>query len=454
MAMSGGLMFFLMMALNGSGSADLVSYFDGAPYFRSRSIEMKPEKMVELAGKEPASAKEEISRLLAIRWLGEHGAEVKKTPNARELLEQIAQRKKGKDPLGFARDYARLALARLDGKSTSLDTLPANSVRFDALAWFPSQCSLFGAMDYRPPKGISVTTEDSLRIWLSQVLGERGREEMYKAVEGIGNVRVDRISFGVVPDPNNDQQTRLYYRMTGKGDSRRILDFLKQNGGDTKISTRKSPDGEPIGVADFKRHGPAIIFIGNTDMVVAGFPGARGQVDNGPIVEEVLDLGAGKKKNLLTGPYAGMLRSTSSGVSGLFIGDLPEKWRKAITGGRGSPFRAVPQYFNLWFMSNSKGLRIRFTGSAANAREAREIIDGVDQLKQKAMEGLKKLPKAIKLKPKTVDALRAALKSVKLEARDALLTGSATVSNEALQGSLAMMTLFLFWGGDEPQPTH
>jgi hypothetical protein len=77
MSMFGSLLVFLSVGT--TGSTDLVSVIDAQSYFKSRDIEVKPEKMLELAGKTPTDAKEEIAQLLAIRWLGEHPGEVKKT---------------------------------------------------------------------------------------------------------------------------------------------------------------------------------------------------------------------------------------------------------------------------------------------------------------------------------------------------------------------------------------
>jgi hypothetical protein len=434
-----------MMGLGGNGSADLVSFIDAPLYFQSRSIEVKPEKMVELAEKAPKDQREAIGQLLAIRWLGDHGAEVKKTKKAREVLEQLAASSTGAGTAGFARDYARTALARLDGKPIPGEPLPANSVRSEALSWFPARCSLFGALDLRLPEGITATADDSSRAVLGKMMDQRAREEMYKVVEGIGNVRVDRASFGVIPDPNNDRKTRLYMRITGKGDAAAIVAYLAQQMKDLKVGKRKGPSGEEITVADSKRMGPAMIFVGDSDLVITGFPGAGGGVvDNGPLIEEVVNLMAGKKKSLVTGSYASTLKSTPRGASGLIIGNLPETWRKAFTS-RGSPFQAVPQYFNVTMTRTAKGLRVRLTGSAENAREAKTFVDSVTRLKEMAVEGLKKLPEGFKLKQKTIDAVLAALKSVKLEAKDALLTGSATLSNEALKGGYEIMFLGLLF---------
>src|SRR5262245_4151009 len=124
----------MMLALTGgTGSTDLISFVDGPDYFKAREIEVKLEKMVELAAKTPEDGKDSVAQLLAIRWLGDHPAEVKKAKNARQTLQQITAGKKGKDAAGFARDYAERALAKLDGKPLPGPTLAAKSVREEGL---------------------------------------------------------------------------------------------------------------------------------------------------------------------------------------------------------------------------------------------------------------------------------------------------------------------------------
>jgi hypothetical protein len=93
-----------MVGLGGNGAKDFVSLLDAPQYFKSRGIEMKVEKMLELAGKTPADGKEQVQQLLAIRWLGEHADTIKKTGNARETLQAIADGKEAKDRHGFAAD--------------------------------------------------------------------------------------------------------------------------------------------------------------------------------------------------------------------------------------------------------------------------------------------------------------------------------------------------------------
>jgi hypothetical protein len=454
MIMSWGMM---LMVLGNNGSTDLVSALDAPGYFQSRNIEVKADKMLELAGKAPTGGKEAVAQLLAIRWLGEHPNAVKASKNAREVLRQIAAGKKGKDAQGFAGDYARLALARLDGKTLPPAHLPADGVRGEGLQWFPKQSTIFGCFDFRPPKGVVPGPDDLIRRLLAKEMPKRAKEEMYHFVDKVGNVRIDRVSFAVVADPNQDSQTRLFIRLTGKGDRKRLATVIQQGmrpkgGQGPDVKEKKAPNGEPMTILDAKSEEPVYAFVGDTDMLICGFPDGREQGKQGLVLEQALQVMAGKEGSIAKGPYANTLKTTPKRTNGLLIGALPDRWHKGITETRGSPFRGFPQHFNVTLRRNAKGVRIDFTGSASNAKEAKAFVDSAQQLKQQGLEGLKKVNEFVKVDAKIIASLQTALKSIKMENRDALLTGGAAISNDAVKATMEMMRYVLVEGGPRPRP--
>jgi hypothetical protein len=430
----------MLVALGSDGATDLVSMLDAPAYFKSRNIRVTTDNMMKHAGKTPSRGKEEISQLLAIRWLGEHPASVKENKAGLNLLKQIAVGEKGKDAQGFAADYARLALARLEGKTVVLQTLPADSVRGDALGWFPKQCTIFGSFDLRPPKGagVAVGTGETLRNLLAKEMPARAREEMYSFVDKVGNLRLDRVSLGVIPDVNQEDQTRIFVRLTGKGHRKGLVDYLSKELGGAQVEDKKGPSGESVTVIHYGKP-PALALVGNTDLLVCGFQGRRGK--NKIVIDKALEVRAGNKESILKGSYARALQTSPSKASGVLIGELPERWRKELTG-RGSPFRALPQHVQITFTRKAKVLTVRFTGSAENAKGAKAFADSVLSLKRMGLEALKKAPDV--MKPKTVEALQTALKSIKMDSSDALLTGSATLSNEGARAILELGPLMLF----------
>src|SRR5437773_6725770 len=129
----------LLSSAHGSPTHDLVSLLRAEDYFKSRQIALEASGLVKLAATEPADGKAQIQQLLAIRWLGENPAKVEKTPGARDVLEQIAAGKKAQDANGFAKLYARQALARLDRKPLPVAVIaPAAGLHAEAFAWFPA----------------------------------------------------------------------------------------------------------------------------------------------------------------------------------------------------------------------------------------------------------------------------------------------------------------------------
>src|SRR5438876_4809752 len=155
MAASFGLAQVLIMALfispaaGGGIQPDLVSALDPADYFFSRRVEGGVKNMLEAASKAPTNSQGGLTQLLAIRWLGEHKDRLGDNKEAvRTALQKLAE-----GPNGFARDYAQLALARIDDKPFPiLQTIPKEGVR-PALEWFPNDVNLAGVIDLRPPAG-------------------------------------------------------------------------------------------------------------------------------------------------------------------------------------------------------------------------------------------------------------------------------------------------------------
>jgi hypothetical protein len=424
----------MLLLLGGGGGTpqDLLALIDGPRYFKARQVEVTPETMVQLAGKAPADSKQAVAQLLAIRWLGEHPDAVKKSKSARETLQQIAEGKKGQDPQGFARDYARSALARLDRKAGPAPPLPANSLRAEALKWFPEKSTIFGGLDFRPPRGVRPRSMDAMLRAFTGMIHDREQEQLFKYAERLGNIRLERISFAVVPDMNDDRQTRVFVRLTGRADRKRVAQFIGQEIKQAVLKEEKGPSGEPITVIDAGKNGPSFALVGDTEMLIGAF-GGEARVDNHvAVVRESLGIRAGKTPNIVTGPYAGTLKSSPAQAVGLLIGDLPERWYEPLTD-RHSPFKGLPRNFNFRLTRTERGFQLRFTGGAASGKEARAFVDSVDTLKREGIEGLKKLPAQMKVKAATVETLQAALKGVKVEARDALLTGDAALSNAAVK---------------------
>jgi hypothetical protein len=193
-----------------------VSLVQPKHYFQARQIDASIDKLIDYAGDEPKDAKTQIVQLTALRYLADEADTLKKAPKYaahRQTLEAIAAGKKAQDPLGFAKDYASRVLHKLD--NTKPAVVKSRPVREDALAWFPANATLAGAIDLQHARSIGVAN-DPLKE-LMKMMPDRVKLEMYNQIEKSGNIRVERAAFGIVDSPGKKEQMKIFLRLTGKG---------------------------------------------------------------------------------------------------------------------------------------------------------------------------------------------------------------------------------------------
>src|SRR5262245_52485583 len=104
-------MLALLLVSSGT-SMDAVSLFPAADYFKMRSIETTPAKLLELATTDPTTPKAQIQQLLALRLLAQSP---RLTPEGMRQIEAIASGTKANDKQGFAKLYAQRLLAAATG---------------------------------------------------------------------------------------------------------------------------------------------------------------------------------------------------------------------------------------------------------------------------------------------------------------------------------------------------
>jgi len=411
----------LLMALGGgSVSRDLVALVDAEDYFKAHSIEVKAEALLEMAAKEPEDAKGQVVQLLALRWLGEHPDQANKVKNARAAVGQIAAGKKAQDRLGFARDYAQRTLALLDGKPAAKPAaIPANSVAREALQWFPDSATLFGAYDLRASGEFALMDESRVRSFLLKMMVRpQDKEEFYKFVDGTGNMRLDRLSFAYTHDPQDNSKGRIYLRFTGLADRKALTDLIKKGLQEAKVEFKKGPKGGLMTVISSEKHPPAYALIGDTEMLMCGY-----QVNENAreVLEEALDVQAGKKDSILKGRYADKLKQVPPGAVGVIMGDVPEYLRQEFVRG-GSPLKAIPKSIAA-FMTRTKTIKIDCHATMADADDAKAFAENVAELKKMAMDNLKQLPAQFKLTLEQIKVLTKALEGIKVQAKDDKVTG-------------------------------
>lgn len=435
----------LVMALFLSPSAgagiqpDLVSVIDPAEYFFSRRVEGGAKNMLEAATKAPTNPQGSLTQLLAIRWLGEHKARLGDSKEAvHTALQKLAD-----GPEGSARDYAQLALARIDDKPFPvLHTIPKEGVR-PGLEWFPNDVNLAGVIDVRPPAGQKSAKRDDelekqfkrLQTQLMKMMPEEAKEEFYKFAESVGNIRVDRVASGYAPDPSDPRKGRAFVRFTGRADHKALAAFIKEKAGnDAKGDEKKGPKGEPITIISFQ-HPPAFALIGDTDVIMAGYTGDF--VNSVGLVEQVLAVRAGSQPSVFKGPLAKALENVPAGVSGIGRGfvlqELQDEINRSPVGV--SPQQVAADLFNR--NTEGKGVELRVRGTFGNEADAKKFAEGIKDLIGKGIEALKNVPPFIK--PEVVAAIKKTMEEIEIKTDGMDVISKTEVSMDTQQKLLDLL---------------
>jgi hypothetical protein len=414
----------LMVLGMGGGSPDLISLIPAEEYFQARGVEVSAYKMIELAGKDPVDGKTQTAQLLALRFLASNPAKLKKDSDyakALKLLEQIAAGRKAQDKQGLAKDYAAKTLAILQGKQPVLLAMPENSARDEALRWFPADSSLVGSFDLRGlrfPQATPMPALSPLRVvgFMGGFMGLQN-QFFFKIADAIGNVRIDRFSFAYADVPGNTNQSRFFYRVTGKMDRKRLVNYLQKEHG-LKVQSRIGERNEAISIVELPGPGgaPSLALVGDTDMVLGGYP-AVNQAKHEEVLEQALALEAGKGLPVTNGLLKGDLQNTSPKAAALLVGELPIDFRKALAMGQ-LPLQALPRRLTVELLGSKDRLDVRFSGIFDNPADAKTFRRGVLKLKDDGITAVKNLPEQIAPKSKK-DSLLKVLESITIEARGA-----------------------------------
>jgi WD40 repeat protein len=426
-ALGAGLLDLLILIFFGSGySNDLVSLIDAEAYFKSRQMEVRTAAMVARAGQDPTNGKASVAQLLAIRWLGEHADQMRQEPRAREVLTQIALGRKGQDPQGFAREYAQHALARLDGKPVPLWLLPENSVREDALKWFPDSVVLVGALDLRRPTKGTLTEEKLFTIVREHQARVRPASEIYKLAETVGNVRLDRVSLAIEP-----RSVSVVVRFTGLGNFKWLAKALQPE--KAFIREEKGTKEEPITLLAFTPADPALALVGDTDFLVA-FKYPAKELEIVQILEKVLAVRATDQKSMASGHLATVVKRTSPRAHGLLLAGGSEDVRIWLNEMSRDLFGVFPRQAALE-LTQEKNVEVRWHASFPKRQDAEQFVDHLNQLKQQGTDVVKGWRDADNKRASKVPYIQLLkiLENVKLKVDGSTVSGGVQISGDVRQ---------------------
>jgi hypothetical protein len=425
----------LLLPLLGAPVNDMASLIDPADYFQTRGVEVKADKMLELAARDPTDGKAQIGQLLALRWLAQHPTEAKKADKAREILASLADGKKAQDGYGFAKEYAQKALAKLDGKPAPAPRkVPVDSVRSDALKWFPAQATILGAMELRASGEVAALDDNAVSSLLVQVIPPRERQMAYDVADMLGNVRLDRIAMSLEFDAGKSEPERIYFRFTGAGDAKRLADFIAKEYPTRK--ERKGPKGEAITVLGKEGRAPVFAFVGDADLLMVGYQEEK--ANHMELLEKALDVRAGKAKSATEGTFAEVLKKASDHAQGLLVADVPEAVQRETL--RQFPIKVVPSRV-VAETTRTKTFNGRFEATFKDADQAKAFVQAVNQLRDQARKAMKDLPPELQkvqkaLGPdgeKVLKMLDKVVADVRVEARGAVVSGTMELPGEAAQ---------------------
>lgn len=434
----------MLLVMTGLPANDLASLIEPEGYLRSRGVELKADKLIELAVQEPKTGKEQMIQLLAIRWLGKHADEVKKIDGAVDTLREIAEGKKGRDAQSFARDQAARALARIEGKPAPTPRrLPAGSVRSEALAWFPATALVVGATDLRPPVGAAGPDPEAFAAVIAALVPEREMKPVYDFVDAVGNIRLDRVSVAFETNETEPDKSKIWVRFTGAADRKRLEAFLAKEFPERE--ERKPPSGkgfrgEPVVILSKKDSAPAFALVGNTDLVMAGYKSNQG--NHIELVDALLAVRAGKSKGVRVGPFDEVLKGINENASQLLIAKVPENFRSSLFPGlpladKDLPTRVVVE------VTGGKAITARVRGTMKSEDDAAQAAKSLESLKAEGIKHLKDIPAEANVPRDLVNVARKVLDSMKIATDGAVLTLTAEVpSNVAMSALKAVETMF------------
>jgi hypothetical protein len=449
----------LLLAL-GSGSNDVVSFLNPAEYFQARNIPTTVDKMVELATAEPKDARTQIQQLLALRQLANQADEVKKAKNFDDILkkiEDVANGKKAQDLHGFAADYAGRAARALGAKvELAKVEVPRDSVRDDAVRWFPKDVSLVLSMDFRYPVADPAKASQAIQNLLYADMPPQIKEEFYRQVEQLGNFRVERFALALTENEDFRKQ-KIYIRISGKGDHKALVDAFRRMPAPIvpQIKEEKGFRGKKVTIIDMTAGpngpagGPVLAVIGNEDFIVAGYNSRTDGSSDEPM-RQMLDVRRGKADSVLKGPLAGRLKKVAPTATGMFVGNLSERIREDFLQGPDT-FRLFPKEVLVQMSRKATGMDLKLQTSLESAEKATKFVEDINRIKKLSLERLAnpqpQPPGFPPVPPKLYDHLRDTVKSIKAEAKDREVAGTMTVPADLVNVGPTRTMGFYLGGG-------
>jgi hypothetical protein len=415
--------FYLLLADFSHYPPELVSLIDVDAYFNAHGVPVSMQTMEELAGTEPKNAADQVAQLLAIRWLGEQDAQP-----ARIMLQKIANGELAQGELGFAKEHARRALARLNKQPIELQGGGGRNLK-EALTWFPRDVTFCAALDLRaawsskPFAPTILANVPGLWPFPWGFLNDKG--QLYTFADQVGNFRLERMAVAFAPSRAGKDGHCIFVRFTGLVDRKRLLEVLA---GEMVQRTVREEKGhaEPI-TSIVAPDRPALIMVGSTDLLIVMDQNREAVLPE--IVQEVLAIKARKKPSVVEGMLAGLLRKVPDNAHALAVGDVPQELFEDQTK-RGADCGLDPCFALLrddivLHAVVKKQIDVHFQGKTRNAADAQALLAGIARLQKEHTGELRQF-----LPDPSAQVLIDDLASIQVTAAGAEVTGQVVLSRD------------------------
>jgi hypothetical protein len=361
------------------------------------------------------AARSRVRRLMAIRTLGD-----RRQAAARDALRKLQA---GKEP--FVAEYARRALAQIDGKAYKRPGLPEGVAAAD-VARLPEGLGLIAQLDLTGGNRVIGLAEmiKGLDEGLAnnEMALDRTVGELAGVLHEIGNLRIDLVTLGVSEEVDSDTGFAVIY-FRGLYDPDLLIEALKRSNAEAKL---RDISGKRILEVD----GESQLWAASRNLLVL-IAGAK--PDQIP-TEEVIKLVEGKAKASRGKKLAALLDDCDSDQPFWVVARMSESYRK------GGEFLASVESLMLVAGPVEKGTRITLTGSAQDAESARRGLEALNDHLGQAGQMAKSMVGAIP----GLEFLPDLIGSIKTTRDDATIKADVLVPAEKAKDLLVMP--LMFWG--------
>jgi serine/threonine-protein kinase len=331
-----------------------------------------------------------------------------------------------------------------------------NSLRTDALSWFPADVTFFGAIDFRVLGPLQLNQGFAKKV-LDKLVTPDLRALL--APNKLGTIRIERIAFAYRAAPQKGGDPRFYVRFTGAGDLQSMLNHLREQIPGLTIQELRWPAGPPVSLISSPDAPAAFALVGARDVVMAGY--ARTNADHIDVVKQMLNVRAGYEPSVPQGPLdiegkgavdSNPIRAPLGDVpldSWAFVmGDVPSEFDMVLRDlvpqppsylfaylSRATSAASIPHPSSREALPESGGdhpdvaADLSFRVDMKDAEGARALMD----LRVQGLDALEKPPPTIKLPPQSLELLRHTLRSIQMQS-GSLKSRNLEISGYAVRG--------------------